>query len=99
MRLKNYVQGEWVEGTGPAVALHDAVTGAVVAEATTGGLDFKNVLEYARKTGSPSLRAMTVHQRARMLKALAQYMMSRKDERFRPKPMRVSGIMVLYLGW
>ena len=80
MRLKNYVHGEWVEGTGPAVTLHDAVTGAAVAEATTGGLDFKGVLEYARKTGGPSLRSMTIHQRARMLKALAQYMMGRKDE-------------------
>ncbi|HKP29012.1 MAG TPA: phenylacetic acid degradation bifunctional protein PaaZ [Gemmatimonadales bacterium] len=80
MRLKNYIHGEWVEGSGPAVPLHDAVTGAVVAEATTGGIDFKGVLDYARKTGSPSLRAMTIHQRARMLKALAQYMMSRKEE-------------------
>ena len=80
MRLKNYINGQWVEGTGPAVALHDAVTGAVVAEATTGGIDFKGVLDYARKTGGPALRAMTILQRARMLKALAQYMMSRKDE-------------------
>ena len=80
MRLKNYVNGQWVEGTGPAAAMHDAVTGAVVAEATTGGIDFKGVLEYARKTGGPSLRAMSIHQRARMLKALAQYMMTRKDE-------------------
>jgi oxepin-CoA hydrolase/3-oxo-5,6-dehydrosuberyl-CoA semialdehyde dehydrogenase len=80
MRLKNYINGQWVEGSGPAVTLHDAVTGAVVAEATTGGIDFKGVLDYARKTGGPALRAMTIHQRARMLKALAQYMMSRKDE-------------------
>jgi len=80
MRLKNYVQGQWVEGSGPAVALHDAVTGAVVAEATTGGIDFKRVLEYARQTGGPALRTMTIHQRARMLKAMAQYLMGRKDE-------------------
>jgi oxepin-CoA hydrolase/3-oxo-5,6-dehydrosuberyl-CoA semialdehyde dehydrogenase len=80
MRLKNYVNGQWVEGTGPAATMHDAVTGAVVAETSTGGIDFKGVLDYARKTGGPALRAMTVHQRARMLKALAQYMMSRKDE-------------------
>ena len=80
MRLRNYVQGHWVEGTGPAATLYHAVTGDPVAEATTGGIDFKGVLDYARRTGGPPLRKMTFHARARMLKALAQYLMSRKDE-------------------
>ena len=56
MRLKNYVHGEWVEGTGPAVTLHDAVTGAAVAEATTGGLDFKGdarIRADDRRAGAP----------------------------------------------
>ena len=39
------------------MALHHAVTGAVVAEATSGGLDFKGMLDYARTTGGPALRA------------------------------------------
>jgi oxepin-CoA hydrolase/3-oxo-5,6-dehydrosuberyl-CoA semialdehyde dehydrogenase len=77
--LFNYVRGQWVRGTGAATALHHAVTGVVIAEATTGGLDFKGMVEYARTVGGPALRAMTFHRRARMLKALAQYLMERKD--------------------
>jgi oxepin-CoA hydrolase/3-oxo-5,6-dehydrosuberyl-CoA semialdehyde dehydrogenase len=80
MRLKNYVRGEWVEGSGPATELFDAVTGDRIAEASTGGIDFAEVLQYARTVGGPTLRAMTFHQRARMLKALAQYLTARKDQ-------------------
>ena len=50
-----------------------------IAEASTGGFDFKAMVEHARTVGGPALRAMTFHQRARMLKALAQYLMARKD--------------------
>jgi oxepin-CoA hydrolase/3-oxo-5,6-dehydrosuberyl-CoA semialdehyde dehydrogenase len=80
MRLKNYVQDTWVEGTGPAATLYHAVTGDPVAEATTGGIDFKATLEHGRRVGGPALRKMTFHERARMLKAMAQYLMGRKDE-------------------
>src|SRR5512140_438668 len=77
--LFSYTAGEWVRGTGAATPLHNAVTGAVIAEASTGGLDFKGMVEHARAVGGPALRAMTFHQRARMLKALAQHLMARKD--------------------
>src|SRR5208283_1909647 len=80
MRLKNYVRGEWAEGTGRATELFHAVTGERIAEASTGGVDFAGVLDYARTVGGPALRAMTFHQRARMLKALAQYLTSRKEQ-------------------
>ena len=79
MRLKNYIQGEWVEGSGKGTDLINAVTGEKFAEASTGGIDFKGVLDYARTVGGPALRGMTFHERARMLKALAQYLMARKD--------------------
>jgi oxepin-CoA hydrolase/3-oxo-5,6-dehydrosuberyl-CoA semialdehyde dehydrogenase len=80
MRLKNYVHGEWVEGSGNATPLYNAVTGEQFGEASTGGVDFAGVLEYARTVGGPKLRAMTFHERARMLKALAQYLTARKDQ-------------------
>jgi oxepin-CoA hydrolase / 3-oxo-5,6-dehydrosuberyl-CoA semialdehyde dehydrogenase len=80
MRLKNFVRGEWVEGCGAGTDLFNAVTGEKIAEASTGGLDFKDVLEYGRTVGGPALRAMTFHQRARMLKALAQYLTARKEQ-------------------
>ena len=80
MKLKNYSQGQWVEGAGPGTPLLHAVTGELVAEATSEGLDFRGMLDYARRVGGPRLRAMTFHERARMLKAMAQYLTTRKDE-------------------
>lgn len=79
MKLKNYIQGNWVEGTGKGAPLYNAVTGELVAEATSQGLDFKAMLEYARTVGGPKLRKMTFHERARMLKALALYLTEKKD--------------------
>jgi oxepin-CoA hydrolase/3-oxo-5,6-dehydrosuberyl-CoA semialdehyde dehydrogenase len=79
MKLKNYALGQWVEGTGKSALLLHAVTGEPVAEASSGGLDFKAMTEYARRVGGPKLRAMTFHQRAAMLKAVAKYLMERKD--------------------
>ena len=80
MRLQSYAQGQWVTGTGRAIDLCHAVTGEKIAEATSEGLDFKGMLEYGRRVGGPKLRAMTFHQRARMLKAMAQHLMAGKDE-------------------
>src|SRR5579863_4129343 len=80
MRLKNFVQGEWVECAGPATDLFNAVTGEKFAEASTSGIDMRGVLAYARSVGGPKLRALTFHERARMLKALAQYLTERKDQ-------------------
>lgn len=79
MRLENYVQGEWVECAGPATDLFNAVTGEKFAEASTAGLDMRGVLAYARSVGGPTLRAMTFHDRARKLKALAQYLTERTE--------------------
>lgn len=79
-KLRSYAQGEWVEGSGKATDLVHAVTGAHIAEATSEGLDFKGMLDYARNVGNPKLRAMTFHERARMLKEMAKYLMERKEE-------------------
>jgi len=80
MRLQTYAQGEWITGTGKPVELFHAVTGEKVGEATSEGIDFKGMLDYARRIGGPKLRGMTFHQRARMLKAMAQHLMAHKDE-------------------
>lgn len=73
-KLKNYVLGEWTEGSGKGRPLTDAVTGEEIVTATTEGLDFKEILNYARNTGNPALRKMTFHERGRMLKALALHL-------------------------
>ena len=71
-RLENFVKGRWVSGDGTATDLFHAVTGEKVAEASSNGIDFGGMVEYARSVGGPALRKMTFHQRALMLKAMAQ---------------------------
>src|SRR5512146_2121735 len=79
-RLLNYVRGQWVAGEGAGTELFHAVTGEKIADASTKGLDFAGIVEYARRSGGPRLRGMTFHQRALMLKEMAKYLMARKDE-------------------
>src|SRR5437016_14540624 len=79
-RLENYVGGEWVAASGDATPLYHAVTGDAIAEASTAGIDMGGVVEYARRVGGPALRKMTFHERALMLKAMAQTLMARKEE-------------------
>jgi len=46
-------------------------------------VNFEQVLDYGRSKGGPALRAMTVHERALALKALARHLLERKDEFYR----------------
>ena len=79
MNLQNYALGEWISGTGTKADLIHAVTGAKIGEASSGGLDFRAMTHYARTVGGPHMRALTFHQRAAMLKAIAKHLMERKD--------------------
>ena len=79
MQLENYIAGKWVKGTGKQAELFDASNGELVATTSSGGLDFAHMLHYARTVGGPPLRKMTFPERGRMLKALALYLMERKD--------------------
>src|SRR3954463_12632808 len=79
-RLGNYVAGEWVNGTGKATELFHAVSGEKIAEASTNGIDYAAMVHHARTVGGPALRKLTFHERARRLKALAAYLMERKEQ-------------------
>lgn len=78
-KLQNYITGRWINGDGEGQPLYNAVNGDLITYASTSGLDFAGMLEYARKTGNPALRKMTFHERGRMLKALALHLQSRLD--------------------
>lgn len=80
MKLKNYALGKWIEGDGEGTALFNAVTGEQIASASSKGLDFAEMMDYARKTGGPALRKMTFHERGRMIKALALHLLSMKKK-------------------
>ena len=80
MVLKNYALGKWTAGEGEEQALYNAITGAKIAETSSKGIDFGEMMEYAREVGGPTLRKMTFHERGRMLKALALHLISIKDK-------------------
>lgn len=79
MKLENYVLGSWIAGDGNGKPLYNAVSGEQIAIASSDGLDFSDILKYGREVGSPVLRKMTFHERGRMLKALALYLLEKKD--------------------
>ncbi|MEO7394100.1 MAG: phenylacetic acid degradation bifunctional protein PaaZ [Chitinophagaceae bacterium] len=79
-KLGNYITGNWITGDGDGQLLYNAVTGEEIAVATTKGLDFAAITDYARKVGNPSLRKITFHQRGNMLKALAIHLRNHLDK-------------------
>ena len=79
LKLGNYITGNWIEGDGEGTELYNAVSGTVITNATTKGLDFESILKYAREKGNPALRKMTFQQRGRMLRALALHLLKHKE--------------------
>ncbi|MGA9580953.1 MAG: phenylacetic acid degradation bifunctional protein PaaZ [Allosphingosinicella sp.] len=80
LKLLNYAQDRWYGAESGLAPVESAVTGEVVAETGSGGLDFEAMLDHARTVGGPALRRLTFHERAHMLKALANAIMVRKEE-------------------
>ncbi len=80
LKLLNYAQDQWYGAETSLSPVESAVTGEVIAETGSGGLDFAAMLDHARSVGGPALRAMTFHERAWMLKDLANAVMARKEE-------------------
>ena len=79
-QLKNYAEGKWVTAKQEGDLLYNAVTGDAIYTASSEGLDFGAMMDYARKVGGPALRKMTFHQRGRMLKALALHLLEKKEQ-------------------
>ena len=79
-KLQNYILGKWISGDGEGVPLKNAVNGELIAFTSTRGLNFEEILNYARTKGNPALRKMTFHERGRMLKALAVHLQSHLDK-------------------
>ncbi len=80
MKLQNYAFGKWMAGEGDGQPLYNAITGDEVATASSKGLDFAAMMDYARKTGGPALRKMTFQERGLMLKKLALHLTAEKEK-------------------
>jgi oxepin-CoA hydrolase/3-oxo-5,6-dehydrosuberyl-CoA semialdehyde dehydrogenase len=77
--LQSYAAGKWLPPAGKISELKSAVTGKVVAEIGSGGLDFGAMANHAREIGGRVLRKTTFHERAQLLKALAQYLNEHRE--------------------
>jgi oxepin-CoA hydrolase/3-oxo-5,6-dehydrosuberyl-CoA semialdehyde dehydrogenase len=80
MQLQSFVSGKWQTGTGNFVALRDATTNEVIANASAEGVDYRAMLWNARHIGGPNLRQLTFHERAGLLKSVAKMLMEHKEE-------------------
>lgn len=78
-QLQNYAEGSWHTAPKTGETLHNAITGEAIYTASSDGLDFAAMMDYARKVGGPALRKLTFTERGRMLKALAFYLTERKE--------------------
>ena len=79
-KIKHYIAGQWIEGSGDGEILHHAITGEPVASHTIQGIDFKDAYDHARNVGNPTLRKMTFQERGLMLKALAFHLLEQKEK-------------------
>ena len=77
---ENYAFGKWIKGDGDGTPLFNAINGEQIGTAGSKGLDFSDMMDYARKTGGPALRKMTFQERGLMLKKLALYLHSIKKK-------------------
>ena len=78
-QFQNYILGNWENGQGVETTIYHAITGKTLGSVSSDGIDFSEVLNYGRNIGGPILRKMTFQERGRMLKALALFLMDRKE--------------------
>ena len=79
-RLHSYLSGDWRSGAGDGKPLLNAGTGDVVAFIGSEGLDFQGAAEWGRAVGGSTLRAMTIHERALMLKSIGLALLQQKED-------------------
>ena len=79
-QIQNFALGQWLSGNTEGEILKDASTGEIIASVSSAGLDFEQMLSYGRTTGGKVLRNLSFQQRGLMLKALAMFLLERKDK-------------------
>ena len=83
MKIESYVQGQWCSGDGRASTLVNAINDQTIGEVSSLTSGFADILAYGRTKAGPALRKLTIHERAERIKALAKYLLDRKDEFYR----------------
>lgn len=78
--LRSYVGGRWHEPTGGFVSLVNPATEETLARASSEGIDFAEVLRFARRQGGPALREMTLADRGALLKEMSKALREKREE-------------------
>jgi oxepin-CoA hydrolase/3-oxo-5,6-dehydrosuberyl-CoA semialdehyde dehydrogenase len=77
--LQSLIGGRWL-GEQAHMPLHSALDDRLIYHTHAEKIDFAEALGYARKVGVPALMKLDFQKRAQRLKALALYLMERKEE-------------------
>jgi oxepin-CoA hydrolase/3-oxo-5,6-dehydrosuberyl-CoA semialdehyde dehydrogenase len=77
--LQSLIGGRWL-GAEAHTPLHSAINNQLIFHTHAEKIDFDEAVTYARKQGVPALMALDFQTRAQRLKALALYLMERKEE-------------------
>src|SRR5882762_2170090 len=83
MKLPNYADSHWIEGTGPGEPLIDPVTGDELARISSQGVNLEAALAFARSYGGPALRQLSYAERAEILASIADALAANREEYFR----------------
>jgi oxepin-CoA hydrolase / 3-oxo-5,6-dehydrosuberyl-CoA semialdehyde dehydrogenase len=78
-RLQSFAGDRWHDAAGSLAEVASAVTGATVALVGNEGLDFRDMVRHAKRQGGAALQALTFHERATLLKKLAQHLTDHKE--------------------
>jgi oxepin-CoA hydrolase/3-oxo-5,6-dehydrosuberyl-CoA semialdehyde dehydrogenase len=78
--LQSHLCGRWTKGGGDKQTLFNPATEEPLATVASGGIDLSGALEYARRVGGPSLRAMSFAERGALLKAAAEALQEHRTE-------------------
>lgn len=78
--LQSYVADAWFTASDGFADIPCALNGEIIAKLSSAGIDFAAAARYARNIGGPGLRKLTFHERAKMLKAMAEAIIARKEE-------------------
>jgi oxepin-CoA hydrolase/3-oxo-5,6-dehydrosuberyl-CoA semialdehyde dehydrogenase len=80
LKPESFIAGNWIAPGAAATPIVGPVTATEIALAGGASLDTDAMLHHARNVGGPALRALTFHDRAKILKKLALYIGERKEE-------------------
>ena len=85
--VTGYACGDWQRMSAERTTVFSPVTGGPVAEVAAAPPDMRAMAHHARTVGGPQLRALTFHDRAKLLKALATYINAHKDRLYQLNPL------------